>query len=89
MAFVARKQQTTALFLSTVATRTRTVKQNGQKTDKPNGKPLLCQRTLSSISYAVFNTVKLYSLTKNMRGPLDLMTPKYAVNTTDYYISHM
>ena len=35
-----------------------------KKTDIPNGKPVLCQRTFNSVFHAVFfYTVKLYSLT--------------------------
>jgi hypothetical protein len=59
---VASKQQTTALFLSTIATRTRRQIQL-TKTDIPNGKPVLCQKTSSSVLRAVFYTVKLHSLT--------------------------
>jgi hypothetical protein len=54
MAEVASKQQTTALFLSTVVT---------HRTDKPDRKPVLCQRTFNSVFRAVFYTVKLRSLT--------------------------
>jgi hypothetical protein len=64
MAYVASKQQTTALFLSTTVKRTRghrTVKK--KKTDKPDGKPVLCQKTFRSVFRAVFYTVKLHSLT--------------------------
>ena len=53
MADVASKQQTTALFLSSIVTRKRT--HTGQKkTDKPDGKPVLCQRTFISVFRAVF-----------------------------------
>ena len=45
---VASKQQTRDLFLSSMVTRTRTYRTD-QKTDKPDGKPVLCQRTLSSV----------------------------------------
>jgi hypothetical protein len=38
-----------------------------KKTDKPDGKPVLCQRTFSSVFRAVF-TVKLHSLER--MGPL-------------------
>jgi len=47
MADVASKGQTRTLFLSTIGTRTRRHTEL-QKTDKPCGKPVLCQRTLSS-----------------------------------------
>jgi len=54
MADVASKQQTTALFLSTTVTRTRRHKKLTKKTDKPDGKPVLCQRTFSSVFRVVF-----------------------------------
>jgi hypothetical protein len=59
MADVASKQQTTVLFLSTIITRTRRHTELTKKTDKPDGKPVLCQRTFSSVFRAVFYTVKL------------------------------
>ena len=52
MADVASKQQTTALFLSTVVTRTR--RHTDKKTDRPDGKPVLCKRTFSLVFRAVF-----------------------------------
>jgi hypothetical protein len=56
--------RTTALFLSTIATRTRRhTELTKKKTDKPDGKPVLCQRTFSSVFRAVFYKVKLHSLT--------------------------
>ena len=54
MADVASKQQTTALVLSTIVTRTRRHTEVAKKTDKPDGKPVLCQRTFSSVFHAVF-----------------------------------
>jgi hypothetical protein len=64
MADVARKQQTTALFLSTIVTRSRKHTELTQKTVKPDGKPVLCQRIFSSVFRAVFlHIVKLHSLT--------------------------
>jgi len=54
---VASKQQTTDLFLSTIVTRTRKHTELTKKTDKSDGKPVLCQRTSSS----VFRTVFLHS----------------------------
>jgi hypothetical protein len=64
MADVASKLQTTALFLSTTVTRTRRYTELTEKADKPDGKTVLCQRTFSSVSRAVFfYTVKLHSLT--------------------------
>ena len=59
MVDVASKQQTTALFLSTIVTRTRRHTELTKKTDKPDRKPVLCQRALSSVFRAVFYTVKL------------------------------
>ena len=52
MADVASKQQTTALFLSIIFTRTRRhteLTKNWQKTDRPDGKPVLCQITFISV----------------------------------------
>ena len=46
------KQQTTALFLSTIVTRTRRHREL-TKTDRPNGKPVVCQRTFISVFRAV------------------------------------
>jgi hypothetical protein len=63
MADVASKQQTTALSSSTIVTRTRRHTELTKKTDKPDGKPVLCQRAFSSDFLAVFYTVKLHSLT--------------------------
>jgi hypothetical protein len=60
---VVSKQQTTALFLSTIVTRTRRHKELTKKTDKPDGKTVLCQKTFSSVFRSVFYTVKLHSLT--------------------------
>jgi hypothetical protein len=42
MANVASKQQMTALFLSTIVTRTRRHTELAKKTDKPDGKHVLC-----------------------------------------------
>jgi hypothetical protein len=61
MAGVASKQQTTALFLSTIVTRTHThthkkTHRTDKKTDKPEGKPVMCQRTVSSVFCAVVFT---------------------------------
>jgi hypothetical protein len=66
MADVASKQQTTAMFLSTIITRKRKQTELTKKiTDKPDGKPVLCQRIFSSVFRAVFYTVKLHSLIRN------------------------
>ena len=58
MADVASKQQTTALFLSTIVTRTRRHTELGEekKPDKRDEKPVLCQRTFSSVFRAGFFT---------------------------------
>jgi len=56
MADVASKQQTTALFLSTIVTHTRRHTELTKKTDKPDGKPVLCQRIFSSVFRAVLFT---------------------------------
>jgi len=53
MADVASKHQMTALFLSTIVTRTRRHTKL-TKSDKSDGKPVLCQRTFSSVLRAVF-----------------------------------
>jgi len=45
--------------------------QNWQKTNKPDGKPVLCQRTFSSVFHAVFYTVKLHSFTQSVWGRLE------------------
>jgi hypothetical protein len=63
MADVASKQQTTALFLSIIVTRTRRHTELTKKTGKPDGKPVLCHRIFSSVFRAVSYTVKLHSLT--------------------------
>jgi hypothetical protein len=65
MADVPSKQQTTALFLSTIVTRTgRNTELTKKMSEKPDGKPVLCQRTFSSVFRAIFfYTVKLHSLT--------------------------
>jgi len=54
MADVASKLQTTVLFLSTTVTRTRRHTELTKKTDKSDGKPVLCQRKFSSVFCAVF-----------------------------------
>jgi len=55
MADVASKQQTTALFLSTIVTRKRRHTELTNKTDKHDGKHVLCQKTFSSVFRAVFS----------------------------------
>jgi len=54
MADVASKQQTTALLLSTIVTHTRRHAELAKKPEKPDGKPVLCQRKFSSDFRAVF-----------------------------------
>jgi hypothetical protein len=54
MANVASKQQTTALFLPTIVTCTRRHTELTKKTDKPDGKPVLCQRTFGLVFRVVF-----------------------------------
>ena len=74
MADVASKQETTALFLSTIVTRTRRHTEPTKKTDKPNTKTVLCCAVLCcavlccarehSVQFFVlflFNTVTLSS----------------------------
>jgi len=56
MADVTSQQQTTALFLSTTVTRTRRHTELTKKTDKAGGKPVLYQKTFSSVFRAVFFT---------------------------------
>jgi len=46
---VASKQQTTALFLSTIVTRTRIHTELTKKTDKPDEKHVVCHRAFSSV----------------------------------------
>jgi 3-methyladenine DNA glycosylase/8-oxoguanine DNA glycosylase len=67
MADVASKQQTTALFLSTIVTHEKT-----HRTDKPDGKPVLCQRTFSSVFSAVFSQLNSTVYLESVWGPLDL-----------------
>ena len=54
MANVISKQQMTALFLSTVVTRTRRHTTYKKKSDKPDEKAVLCQRIFSSVFHAGF-----------------------------------
>jgi hypothetical protein len=56
MADAASKQQTTALFLSTIVTRTRKHTELTKKTNKHDGENVLCQRTFSSVFRAGFFT---------------------------------
>jgi len=56
MADVASKQQKTALFLSTIVDKNKKTHRADKRTDKPDGKPVLCQRTFSSVFLAVFFT---------------------------------
>jgi len=62
------------LFSSTIFTRIRRHTDVTNKTDKPDGKPVLCQRTFSSVLRAVFfHTVKLHSLTWGVWRQLTLL----------------
>jgi hypothetical protein len=62
MADVPSKQQKTALFVPTLS-HAQEDAETDNKIDKPGGKPMLYQRTFSSVFRAVFYTVKLHSLT--------------------------
>jgi hypothetical protein len=53
MADVTSKQQTTTLLLSTIVTCTKRHTELTKTTDEPDGKPVLCQRTFSSVFCAV------------------------------------
>ena len=76
MTDVASKQQTTALFLSTIATRTRRHTELTKKTDDPDGKPMLLPRTFSSVFRAVtFTQTAQFNL--ECMGPF---TVSYPVN---------
>jgi len=68
MADVASKQQKTTLLLPTMVTRTRRHSEVTKKTDKPDGKTVLCHRIFSSVFRAVFYTFKLHSLTYGVWG---------------------
>ena len=70
MADVATKQQTTTLFLSTIVIRKRRHTEL-TKYDNPSRKPVLYQRSFSSVFRALFYAVKLHSLTWSVWGPLD------------------
>jgi hypothetical protein len=54
MTDVTSTQQTTALCLSTTVTRTRRHTELTKKRDKPDEKPMLYQRTFSSVFRSVF-----------------------------------
>jgi hypothetical protein len=69
MADVASKQQTTALFLSTIVTRTIRHTELTKKMKNLMGKPVLCQRTFSSVFRAVFYTVKTAQFNLECMGP--------------------
>jgi len=55
--------QFTCFFLFTIVTRTRRYTELTKKTEKPDGKTVLSQRTFSSVFSAVFYTDKLHRLT--------------------------
>jgi hypothetical protein len=73
MADVASKQQTTALFLSTIDTRTRRHTELGKKKKLTILMGNLCCAREHSVQFFVqlYCTVKLHSLTKSVWGPLD------------------
>jgi hypothetical protein len=75
MADVASKQQTTALFLSTMVTHKKTHRTD-KKAEKPDGKPVLCQKTFSSVFRADF----LHSYTPQFN--LECMGPLRVPSTT-------
>jgi hypothetical protein len=54
MADMASKHQMTVLFLSTIVTRTRRHTELTKRTDRPDGKPVLYQRTFSSVFREVY-----------------------------------
>ena len=72
MADVARKLQTTTLFLSTTVTRTRRhTELTKKKTDRPDRKPVLCQRNSVQFFVQFFLYIfKLHSLTYSVLVPL-------------------
>jgi len=41
-----------------------------KKNDKLDGRPVLCQRIFGPVFRAVFNTVKMHSITQGVWGPL-------------------
>ena len=69
MADVASKQQTTALFLSTIVTRTRRNIDLIKKTDKPDGKPVLFQRIFSSVFCAISLHISTAQFNLECMGP--------------------
>ena len=71
MAAMASKQQTTALFLSTNVTRTRRHRTD-KKTDKPDGKPVLCQRIFSSV-FVQFFTQLICTVELRVYGVLNML----------------
>jgi hypothetical protein len=81
MADVASKRQTTALFISTIVTRTRRhteVEGKGGITDLLGN--LCCAREHSVVFRAVFYTVKLHSLTYRVYGALNTVFIQYVVS---------
>ena len=72
---VASKQQTAGFFIHHNHTHKKRDKIDKKKTDKPDGKPVLCQRKFSSVIRAVFlfYTVELQSLTSRVWDPLQKM----------------
>jgi hypothetical protein len=68
MADVASKQQTTALFIHQSHTHKKTHRTD-RKTDNPDGKPVLCQRTFSSVFRADFLNSKTAQFNLGCIGP--------------------
>jgi hypothetical protein len=81
MAVMASKQQTTALFLSTIVTRTTRHTELTKKSEKPDGKPVLCQRTFSSDFCAVFYTNNLLKPTGHVMHHQFNIQQLYALHT--------
>jgi hypothetical protein len=63
MTDVISKQQTAAFFFIHHSHTHNKTHRTDKITDKTAGKPVLCQRTFSSVFRAVFYTVKLHRLT--------------------------
>ena len=86
MVDVASKQQYFSLVFihhSHTKKSTHRTDQKKKKTDKPDRKPLLCQRTFSSVFPAIFfYTVKLHGLTESEWGPLESVGP---LRLTSFY----
>ena len=85
MTDVASKQQTTALFLSTIVTRTRRHKKLTKKLTNLIGN-LYCAREHSVKFFVQFvHTVKLHSLPLGVWGPLGCIGPFKEICRADTY----